>query len=392
MSQLRKGVGGAWHFVKAVGPITLGLLGLILVIAWLAGTFEEKIEPGQQEVALRRFTSGPTGEVGEVFKEYEEEALGTLKAADRTAVSARVMARIDEMLVNADDVVEAGQPLIRLEKEDFRARLNQAQESLTAATARQTEARTSFQRIERLRDQNAATQSQFDAAKAAVDVAEADVRRAQQAVVEAETMLSFTEIAAPRAGRIVDRLAEPGDMALPGQPLLTLYDPGSLRLEVPVREALALSLVPGAEVAVHIDALDRDFTGRVAQRVPQAEAASRSFLVKVDLPAAEGLFEGMFGRLKIPVGTRRHLCLPASAIREIGQLQFVDVIRPDDTLERRFVKTGRQGIPGKIEVLSGVEAGERVVLHDDSDVTAHDIDAPTSDVESSDETAEDSQP
>ncbi|MCA9025368.1 MAG: efflux RND transporter periplasmic adaptor subunit [Planctomycetaceae bacterium] len=392
VSRLRTGMGGVWHFVKIVGPITLGLCGLVLVIAWLAGAFEEKIEPGEHDVSVRRMAEGPAGEVHEVFKEYEEEALGTLKAADRTAVSSRVMARIDEMLVSADDVVEAGQTLARLEKDDFRARLNQAQESLTAATAKQTEARTSFQRIERLRDNNAATQSQFDTAKAAIDVAEADVRRAQQAVIEAETMLSFTEISAPRAGRIVDRLAEPGDMALPGQPLLTLYDPGSLRLEVPVREALALKLEPGAEVVVHIDALDRDFTGKVAQRVPQAEAASRSFLVKVDLPAADGLFEGMFGRLKIPVGTRRHLCLPTAAIREIGQLQFVDVIRPDDTLERRFIKTGRQGIPGKIEVLSGVEAGERVMLHDESDVHSLDIHTPTPDLESNKENEEDVQP
>jgi RND family efflux transporter MFP subunit len=196
-----------------------------------------------------------------------------------------------------------------------------------------------------------------------LDVAQAEVRRAEQAIVEATTMQSFATILAPKSGRIVDRLAEPGDMAIPGQPLLTLYDPESLRLEVPVREDLAVGLEPGTKVMVHVDAVDRDIEGVVSQRVPQAEAASRSFLIKVELPSAERLFEGMFGRLRIPVGERRHLCLPIDAIREIGQLQFVDVVRDDKTLERRFIRTGRRGIPGKIEVLSGVEAGEEVVLH-----------------------------
>jgi len=354
--------GRVWGIIKSVVPIVVGLCVLVVVIGWLSGMFVSKIEPGQEPLSLRTFQDGPVGMVGEVVKEYEEEALGTLKAADRTVVSSRVMARIDEMPVDADDEVEAGQTLVKLQQDDFQARVKQAEESLTAAMAKQEESQTSFERYQQLREQNATTQAQFDTAKAGLEVAKAEVRRAQQAVLEAETMFSFTEILSPRGGRIVERLAEPGDMAVPGQPLLTLYDQNSLRLEVPVREELAIQLEPGSEVQVHIDALDRDLTGTVAQRVPQAEAASRSFLVKVNLPNVEGLFEGMFGRLKIPVGERRHLCLPTAAIREIGQLQFVAIIRDDNTLERRFIKTGREGMPGKVEVLSGVEAGEKVVL------------------------------
>jgi membrane fusion protein, multidrug efflux system len=355
---------GIFRFSRTAVPLILGLAAVVLAIAWLSGFFETKVSPGQEPVALPTFAGGPTGTVGEVVKEYEEEALGTLKAADRTTVSSRIMARIDEILVSADDVVEQGQELVKLQEADLQARLKQAQETLTAATATQGEAKLVFDRIQRLAEQGAATQAELDAATAGLEVAKADVRRAEQAVIEATTTLSFAVISAPKSGRIVDRLAEPGDMAIPGEPLLTLYDPESLRLEVPVREDLAVKLEPGSKVMVHIDAVNRDIEGTVSQRVPQAEAASRSFLIKIELPAANGLFEGMFGRLRIPVGERRHLCLPISAMREIGQLQFVDVIRDDDTLERRFIKTGRRGIPGKIEVLSGVEAGERVVLYD----------------------------
>jgi multidrug efflux pump subunit AcrA (membrane-fusion protein) len=161
---------------------------------------------------------------------------------------------------------------------------------------------------------------------------------------------------------IVDRLAEEGDMARPGEPLLVLYDPKSLRLEVPVMENLALKLEVGQPVRIHIDALGRDVEATVDEIVPQAEAASRSFLVKVRLPRSDDLFEGMFGRLRIPVGERRHLCLAIAAIEKIGQLEFVDVVGPGDVLERRYIKTGRIGRPGRVEVLSGLKANERVWL------------------------------
>jgi RND family efflux transporter MFP subunit len=182
-------------------------------------------------------------------------------------------------------------------------------------------------------------------------------------VAEAKAMLSYTEIRAPKSGRIVDRLAEPGDTARPGEPLLRLYDATSLRLEAPVKEELAIRLEVGQNLDVYIDALERTVSGTVDEIVPQADAPSRSFLVKVAVPRSDDLYEGMFGRLRIPAGRRRHLCLAMDAIRQVGQLEFVDVLLPDGTLEQRFIKTGRVGMPGRVEVLSGLEAGEKVVLY-----------------------------
>ncbi len=85
--------------------------------------------------------------------------------------------------------------------------------------------------------------------------------------------------------------------------------------------------------------------------------------MKASLPRSEDLYEGMFGRLRIPAGTRRHLCLATDAVRRVGQLEFVDVVTSKGSVERRYIKTGRVGIPGRIEVLSGLRAGEQVVLH-----------------------------
>ena len=190
----------------------------------------------------------------------------------------------------------------------------------------------------------------------------AEEARAAETVREAEVLLSYTVIRAAKNGRIVDRSAEPGDVAQPGIPILVLYDATSLRLEAPVMEHLAVKLQIGETLNVYIDALQREFQATVDEIVPQADAPSRSFLVKASLPKSEDLYEGMFGRLRIPAGERRHLCLATDAVVRIGQLEFVDVVLPDGTIERRLIKTGTLGMPGRQEVLSGVQAGEKVLL------------------------------
>lgn len=343
-------------------PALLAVGSLLVLIAWLSGMFIAKVPPGEQNRSRTLEAGVPTVTVQEVEQQYIEESIGTLRAADRTTISSKILARILEIRVSADDYVEQGQVLIVLEQAELQSRLNQTQQQLAAAEQTLAEAQANFNRIEDLKRQNATTQAQLDSARTQLGVATAEVKRAREAVVESTILMSYSQITSPRNGRIVDRLVESGDLAAPGQPLLTLYDPQSLRLEVPVIENLAVKMQVGDEVEVLIDALDRRLQGRIAQRVPHAESATRTFLVKVDLPSTDDLYEGMFGRLRIPAGERRHLCLPESAIVEIGQLQFVDVVGDGQTLQRRLIKTGRRGEGGKVEVLSGLEAGETVVL------------------------------
>ena len=78
------------------------------------------------------------------------------------------------------------------------------------------------------------------------------------------------------------------------------------------------------------------------------------------MPQIPGLVEGMFGRLLVPAGERRHLCIPTAAVMRVGQLEFVDVVKKDGSLERRMIKTGRLGFPGRIEVISGLDADEKI--------------------------------
>ena len=293
----------------------IGLVALVVTIAWLSGMFEDKIEPGWAQRGTQQYTDQPTDVVHEIEKSYIEEAVGTLKASSRTVVSSKLLATIDEIRVTAGDQVEQGQELIRLDNKEYQARLDQAKRA-SGSGHRQSRAKPKkqFERIETLAKQNAASRSEFDLASRDVQVTIADEARAKQAVSEAEALLSYTTIKAAKSGRIVDRTAEPGDIASPAFPILVLYDATSLRLEAPVMEHLAVKLRAGDELKVYVDALQREFEATVDEIVPQADAPSRSFLVKASLPKSAGLYEGMFGRLSIPAGQRRHLCLATDAV------------------------------------------------------------------------------
>jgi len=354
--------------LRNVLPAVVGLAALILVIAYLAGVFSVKIPAGQREAAraMRTLSPGDHTYVVEVKeKPYIEEAIGTLKAASRTEVSSQVLGRIDRIAVRAGDAVERGQVLVEIDRQALEAQLSQAESSLAAAEAAVERAKDALDRAVRLRDTTPGAIAEQDYRRLNSDyqAALADQRRAEQAVAEARVRLSYATIPAPMSGTIVDRWAEEGDMAQPGARLLSIYDQKSLRLEVPVMENLAVNVHKGDELTVVIDALGREFPGIVDEKVPQAEAASRSFLIKVKLPPDHELYEGMFGRLEIPAGVRRHLCLHRGAVQRIGQLEFVQVVDPQTKrLERRFVKTGQRGYGPFMEVLSGLEAGETVVV------------------------------
>ncbi len=351
--------------LKTVLPLVLGVAVLVGVVAWMVGFFGEKIQATEDVVTPATATAEQREnayEVREVEKTYVEEAVGTLKAADRTEISARVMATIEEVKVRAGQMVAEDQLLIVLDQLALETQRSQAEANRTAAEAALNRAEKDYERAVELARSRTITRETLDRVIEKVKVGRANLKHAREALAEVDVMLSYTKITAPKAGTIVDRLAEPGDTARPGEPLLILYDPSSLRLEVPVKENLAVKMKPGEELTVKIDAHNRRLKAVIDEIVPQAEAGSRSFLVKVKLPRSDDLFEGMFGRLEIPAGRRRHLCLHSGAIETVGQLQFVTVIRDDDTLERRFIKTGRRGDKDHVEVLSGLKAGDKVLL------------------------------
>jgi membrane fusion protein (multidrug efflux system) len=351
--------GGARRMVELAG----GTLAVVVAVAWISGACGERIAPGELPAPGTRLPAGaPVAVVEAVREPVVEHVSGTVASARETTISAKILARIAEIPVVAGSVVAEGDLLVRLEGRDLEARVREAEEEQRAAQARLELARQELARSEELFKQRVASQQQLDRSRSAFRVAEADVQAAQQRLEDARVASSYAEIRSPVNGRVIDRLAEPGDTAAPGVPLLRVYDPGSLRLEAPVREALAVQLTAGQPLRVWIAALDRTLEGSIAEIVPFAEPGARTLLVKVQLPAEPQLYAGMFGRVEIPAGERSLLVVPAAAVSHIGQLEFAMAVGPDDTLERRLVTTGPADREGRLEVLSGLAAGERLLL------------------------------
>ena len=348
----------------------LACIVLVIIIAWSSGYFEDKIQP-DESVAMNAFMPLPPS--AEVVSVTEKEvpvyvrAPGTVRARQKTAVGSRLLAPVKKVTVVAGQYVSAGEILVRLDQADLLARQKQTQADLAAGQARLSKAEDDLRRVLELQKNDAATEQELYDAKRAKDVAQADVNSLKQRLAEVTTQLSYATIRAPFDGIVVDKQIDEGDLAKPGQTLVTLYDPTRLQLEADVPESVALKLKIGELVGVQINSINANCQGKVSEIVPQASPASRSLLVKVTGPCPPGVVTGMFGRLIIQTGERKQFLIPASAVERVGQLEMVYVVRNTNTnnknrvVEKRFIQTGEPS-GDEIEVLSGLSAEDSVVV------------------------------
>lgn len=341
----------------------LGLIGVTAAVVWLSGGCEQRVAPRPVDVAGEAVGQADVAVVAAVREPAVEWSSGEVASVRHTAVASRVLARIEAISVRAGSSVSEGDVLVVLDARDLRARVGEAEEALRSAEARLELARREQVRAEELVRTAVAPQRRLDEATSQLRAARAEVAGRREALDQAGTAASFAEIRSPVSGRVVDRLAEPGDTAVPGRPLLRIYDPTLLRVEAPVRESLAVALSVGDPLRVDVPALGGPVDGRIDEIVPFAEPGARTLLVKVSLPRSDArLFAGMFARVAIPAGERRRLLVPDAAIERVGQLEFATVVGPGGVAERRLVTTGERADGRLVEVLSGLRAGERVSM------------------------------
>jgi membrane fusion protein (multidrug efflux system) len=344
---------------RALGPV-LGLVVMVLLVLWMSGAFEQRIAPGLVARAPRHAPADATVvTLRDETVPVVEEAAGTVQAARRTLVSARILATIRAIPVRAGDEVNAGDVVVELDDRELRARVAEAERQVEGARAARRKSAADFGRAQQLLRQGVVSRSEYDRMESAAKVADADLARGEETLQAAKVALSYARILAPVTGRVVDRLAEPGDTAAPGKPLLALYDPRSLRMEVPVRESLLGHLAVGDPLEVRVG--DAVVHGVVDEIVPEAQAGSHSVLVKIGLPREQGIYTGMFGRVRIPAGTRHRTVVPAGSVERVGQLTYVTTVEDDGTLARRLVTLGPKADDGW-EVLSGLRPGDRVLV------------------------------
>jgi multidrug efflux pump subunit AcrA (membrane-fusion protein) len=328
------------------------------------------------------------------------EAVGTVRSRQQSVLSSRIVAAVVAVHVREGETVRAGQVLVELDDRDVRAQLERARAGLREATsaleeveraiegaeravdsaaAQEELARVTHDRYQRLLERELIARQDYDQTLSRLRVATAEAARARQAlaaqlarrrqalarieqaqaeVESAAIVTGYARIVAPGPGIVAARTVEVGNLAAPGTPLLTL-DEERYRLEATVHESDLPRLRLGQRAAVTIDALGRPLEGPIVEIVPAADPLSRTFTVKVELPPVPGLRSGLYGRAAFGVGTRQALLIPRAALARQGQLEGVYVA--DAGVARlRLVRTGK-GHDDRVEILSGLAPGERVV-------------------------------
>ncbi|MGW8324387.1 MAG: efflux RND transporter periplasmic adaptor subunit, partial [Desulfobacterales bacterium] len=196
----------------------------------------------------------------------------------------------------------------------------------------------------------------------------AELAVAKQRVKQAEASLSSAVVSAkdafilaPYNGSIREKMIDVGDLASPGKPLFTLQTTGNFIVDLVLPEQYIHSVDLNQEVTVVVSAVsNKTYTGNVQEIFPAADSKSRSFVVKVRIPADKSLRAGMFARVSIPIGNVDIILIPVTAVIHSGQLTGIYIVDDTQTAKFRLIRTGRT-FGDSIEVLSGLKEGDRYV-------------------------------
>lgn len=360
--------------MTAVRKLSILMLATVTLAAaiGLTGCFSERQQPAPAPDTVRNVSVLATQRdtVPDLM-----EAVGTVRAAQTSDLSSQMMGTIVEIRVREGDRVQRGQVLAVIDDAQPRAALNRAtaavsaaQQQLAAADSDLTLAQSTLKRYQTLYDRKSVSPQEFDeirtrqlSALARRDMAEAEQGQAKAALAQAHVSLDYTRIRAPFDGVVTAKKADAGSLAIPGMPILTVENVRRYRLEITVNESDLRYVRIGQSVPVVIDALDSaELRGKLNEIVPAADASTRSFLVKIDIPADKALRSGLFGRAEFSRGNRPSILIPRTAVVERGQLQGVFVLDQNKVASLRYITLGKPS-GAAIEVLGGLQSGELLV-------------------------------
>ncbi len=292
---------------------------------------------------------------------------GSVEAESTAAVSTRVMARVTAVRAQVGDRVRRGQLLAEIDPATSGGQLAQARGGLGQAQAALALAERNVERYRALAARDAASAVEVDLAESQYAQARAAVEVAEGAVAAASSVAADSRVVAPFAGRVVRRQIEVGDLASPGRPLFTIESEGDWRLAVAVPESLVTAdgLAPGAAVPVRLDARPDlgEIAGTVVEMTPGADPGSHSYAVKIALAGVD-VPSGTSGRAAFVAAgeSRPAVVVPAAAVLVRGGLELVVLRDAEGKAATRAVTTGERLGDGRIEVLSGLDGGETVVV------------------------------
>jgi RND family efflux transporter MFP subunit len=286
---------------------------------------------------------------------------GVVEAVNRTTVSAQTQGQVQEILYDVDDFVDKDVVVARLKDTEHRARVTQATAELKSASARLDQARDEFERVEGLFAKELVSESAMDQATADLKNAQAAFEAADAGLAQAREQLEYTQIRAPYSGIVTQRHVEVGEIASPGQSVMSGISLEELRVIVDVPQSVIPSVRAGKAVRVYLpDGSDIRADGITV--FPFADLGSNTFKVRVDLPEdTRQLFPGMFVKTGFVTGEKRELVIPEGAVVYRSEVTGVYVLDGEGRVRFRQIRAGRD-LGDALVVLSGLTEGERVAL------------------------------
>jgi RND family efflux transporter MFP subunit len=286
-------------------------------------------------------------------------------SSDRTVnLSTKVMGRITQLDVEEGDYAQKGEVLVRIKDDNLQAQKNQAEAGLLEARAALKNTETNYERIKALYEQESATKKELDDITMQYEMAKARVKTLESKLQEVNDMLDYTALEAPFSGYVIAKMASEGDMAGPGQPLLTFEKEDMMKVKVTVPESQVALFTINDTVSVDVKAVGyEDGTGVVRNINQGGNRGSRQFAVEIALPELDksaGVKSGMFAEVGITSAKDQTILVPKSAVVERGQLTGLYTLNDDSEVVLRWVRLG-ESAGDKVEVLSGLTAGEQYV-------------------------------
>jgi RND family efflux transporter MFP subunit len=294
------------------------------------------------------------------------EVDGAVIGREEAALASRLAATVVEVRAVPGRPVRAGEVLVRLSPQESEGALEGARAGVAAARTAVDLAKRNLGRFERLEGKGAAAAVELEKARQDEASAEASLAAATAALRRAETDRAQAALAAPFDAIVVEKLVSEGDLAAPGRPLVRLASRSGRRVEASPTEAETARLSVGDAVDVELEGVR--LSGRVAEIVGAVDPATRRRTIRVDLPAGSEPPVGTFARLRLPGPKQPRLLAPSRAVVSRGGLELAWAVGSDGVLSLRYVRTGRPAGDGLVEIRSGLESGERVVLDPPADL------------------------
>ena len=295
------------------------------------------------------FAQSPTVtlQARDVALTYPAEAV--VEAVKEATLAAQVQGRVVEVRASVGQHVKKGEVLMRIDAREFA-------QNAAAAEAQSIQAKANYERMKNL-------YAQKFVSSAALDKAEADFKSAQATAGASGANYSHATITAPLSGIVSQRLTEMGEMATPGKPLITVYDPNGLRVIASIPQYRVAEIRKNAKAKLEFPEAGLWLDATRVEILPTADPRSHTVTARLYLPAnVEGVFPGMAARAHFVTGVGKKLTVPPQAVLRRGEVTGVYAIDDQGVPRLRQVRLGAMLGNGELEVLAGLAAGDTVSL------------------------------